>query len=113
MKSPLSELLVIERGRVFAPPPDFTQRVLTVFAQQQPTRPTFWESVSSRTASTVLAMALALVLILLSLDIVIPARPNRGLTQIYMESEISTGERWLFLEPQTPPAVVFAQLISE
>jgi hypothetical protein len=106
-----ADFLKHERQRVFEPPPDFALRVMSQLAARP--QPTLWESVAGSTRP-MLAFALVLLLALISLELLVPAAPSRGLTQIYADSEIPVAEKLLYLEPEIPTStVVLQQLVAE
>jgi hypothetical protein len=110
--SSLTELFKMEQERVFEPGADFTQRVVWRLSQQSGQQQMQWETMMVVTRK-MLPVVVTCLLALIGIQLLTPVKPNRGLTQIYVESEVSPVEEHLYLDTQPPPAsVVFDELIS-
>ena len=112
MHSELQEIFRQERGRVFMPPAGFGERVLHRLEERPVQSQTFWDTVFAA-GWPVLAATVAGLLILVGMQMMLPATPNRGLSEIYAESVVPPAERAIYMDVDTPPPpVVFEQLIS-
>lgn len=108
----MQEIFRQERGRVFIPPASFGERVLHRLEERPVQSQTFWDTVFTA-GWPVLAATVAGLLILVGMQMMLPAPPNRGLSEIYAESVVPPAERAIYMDVDTPPpTVVFEQLIS-
>src|SRR4051794_30574751 len=109
MHSELQEVFKQDRRQVFMPPAGFAERVLHRL-QEKPVQPqNFWENVFA-TGWPVLAATVAGLLILVGMHMMLPATPNRGLSEIYAELVVPPAEQAIYMDVDTPsPTVVFDQ----
>ena len=97
----LREFFESERKRVHEPDPFFTARVMARLKTVRPLENGIWEMISGSTRS-VFALALALCLCFMLVEVFLPAVPQLGMIETFLEAEQTPGEGLFFGEDDVP-----------
>lgn len=106
LTSELSEFFKAERQRVFEPDCQFQERVLERWSQQTRPQHQMWPNL----ARPILGLALTVLVILIGREASSPVKPTRGIVATYLDTEIPTDQRFLYVETESVPS---SQMLEE
>jgi hypothetical protein len=108
----LNEFFELERKRVIEPDAYFAQRVMARLNEPVTQGFGIWNIVPSSTRP-VLAIALVLIFCFIAAEIFIPQMPQRGMTELFLETEQNPAESFLYNDTDVPSRQVVMQQLIE